>query len=289
MIILIGAIIVTASVLGGFVMAGGHVGALIHISEFIIIGGAAFGALVIMSPKKVFLDMVKKSLRCLKGAPYNRQAYEELLKALYELFLLGRRNGMIALEDHVMNPETSSIFTKYPSFLGNHHALEFLCDGLRPIIDGKLKPDQLRLLLETELNSMEEEHHAPVSVLVKTADAMPGFGIVAAVLGIVITMASIGGDPSEIGHKVAAALVGTFLGILLSYGYLNPLAVNMEFLNSAESAYARCIAASVIGFANGMAPIMAIEVARRGLNSEVRPSAEELEAMLKALNAPPKG
>src|SRR5262245_48530349 len=280
MIVIIGAFIVVASVIGGFVMGGGHVGALMHLSELIVIGGAALGALVIMSPKKVLVDMSKLVLATLKGAPHNKNAYEELLKALYELFMLGRRNGMIALEEHVMNPEASSIFQKYPTFLKNHHAVAFLCGGLRPIIDGKIKPDQLKVLMDVEMESMENEHHAPIGVLSKAADAMPGFGIVAAVLGIVITMAAISGPIEEIGHKVAAALVGTFLGIFLSYGFMNPLAVNMEFVCAAEMIYTRCIAASVISFANGMAPIMAIEVARRGMSSDVRPSADELETML---------
>ena len=166
--------------------------------------------------------------------------------------------------------------------------LNFLCNGLRPIIDGKIKPDQLKLLLEIELQAMEEERRKrPVGVLSKAADAMPGFGIVAAVLGIVITMASIAGPIEQIGEKVAAALVGTFLGIFLSYGFMNPLAVNMEFINQAEMTYVRCIAASVIGFANGMSPIMAVEVARRGLSSEVKPTSDDLEIMLKALNQAP--
>lgn len=289
MIIIIGAIIVTLSVLGGFMMAGGHVGALIQISEFIVIVGAAGGALIIMSPKKILTDIVRLSIGALKGSPFSRAAYDDLFKALYELFMLGRRNGMIALEDHVMSPQTSSIFTKYPGFLNNHHAVELLCGGLRPIIDGKVKPDQLKLLLETELEAMDEEHHKPVDVLTKTADAMPGFGIVAAVLGIVVTMGSIAGPIEEIGHHVAAALVGTFLGILISYGFLNPLAVNIAFVGSSEMSYFRCIATSVVGFANGMAPIMAVEVARRGLSSELKPSADELEAMLKSVNSPTPG
>lgn len=288
MIVLFGIFIVTASVLGGFKVAGGQVGVLIQVSEFIVIVGAALGALIIMSPKKILMDMVRQILGTLKGAQYGRIAYEELFKALYELFMLGRRNGMIALEEHVMNPTSSSIFSKYPAFLGNHHAVEILCNGLRPIIDGKVKPDQLKLLLEIELDSMEEEHHKPIDVLTKAADAMPGFGIVAAVLGIVITMGSINGPIEEIGHHVAAALVGTFLGILISYGYLNPLAVNMTFVGAAEMAYFRCISTSVIGFANGMAPIMAVEVARRGLTSDVKPSAEDLESMLKSVGSPGK-
>src|SRR6185369_12137671 len=283
MIIFVGAIIVFASVLGGFVMAGGHPGALIQFSEFIVICGAAGGALIIMSPKKVLVDMLHQITAALKGTPHNKSAYEELFKALYELFMLARRNGMIALEEHVTSPETSSVFGKYPAFSKNKDSLELLCGALRPIIDGKVKPDQLKMLLDIQIESMENEHHKPVSVLTKAADAMPGFGIVAAVLGIVVTMSSIAGPIEQIGHHVAAALVGTFLGILLSYGFLNPLAVNMEFIGEAELAYSRCIASSVVGFANGMAPIMAVEMARRGVESNLRPSADELEALLKGV------
>ena len=234
MIVIIGAIIVAASVIGGFLMAGGHVGTLMQFSEWVVICGSAGGALIIMSPRRVLVDLGRNLLQTLKGTPYDRDAYTELFKALYELFTLGRRNGMIALEDHISNPQSSSIFAKYPSFIKNEHAVELLCGGLRPIIDGKVKPDQLKLLLETELATIEEEHHKPVDVLTKAADAMPGFGIVAAVLGIVITMASISGPVELIGEHVAAALVGTFLGILVSYGYLGPLATNMEFIGAAE-------------------------------------------------------
>lgn len=283
MIVLIGAIIVTVCVIGGFMMGGGHIGALWHPNELVIIGGGAFGAMIIMAPKKILIDLLKGTLVTLKGTPHNRTAYEELLKVLYELFLLGRRNGMIALEEHVLDPKNSAIFKRYPGFSANHHAMEFLCGSLRPIIDGKIKPDQLRVLLDVELARAEEEHHAPISVLTKTGDAMPGFGIVAAVLGIVITMASISGPVEMIGEHVAAALVGTFLGILLAYGFLNPLATNMEFISAAEMDYTKCIAACVTGFASGMAPVTAVELGRRGLSSEMRPSADELEQMFKAL------
>jgi chemotaxis protein MotA len=281
MIIIIGALIVTASVFGGFMMGGGHPGTLVQISEFVVICGAAGGAMVIMSPWKVLMDLVKQILAALKGSPYKRSSYDELFKALYELFLLGRRNGMIALEEHVMNPQTSAIFTKYPSFVKNERAVLLLCDGLRPIIDGKVKPDQLRMLLETEIETMEDEHHKPVNVLTRVGDSMPGFGIVAAVLGIVITMGSISGPIEMIGHHVAAALVGTFLGVLLAYGFVNPLAVNLEFNGLSELCYFRCIATAITGFAGGMAPVMAIEMARRGLGEEVRPTAEELETLVK--------
>jgi chemotaxis protein MotA len=283
MIIVVGIVMVVVCVFGGFVIGGGHLLVLMHPNELLIIGGGALGALLIMSPRKVLMDIIKGLIICLKGAPHNRAAYEDLLKVLYELFLLGRRSGMIALEEHVLEPQNSSIFKKYPNFLNNQHAVEFLCGSLRPIIDGKIKPDQLRLLLDAELDQMETEHHAPVNVLTRTADAMPGFGIVAAVLGIIITMASISGPVEQIGVEVAAALVGTFLGILLAYGFLSPLAMNLEFNSTAEMDYTRCIAACVIGFAGGMAPVTAVELGRRGLSSEMRPSSEEMEAMFKSL------
>jgi len=285
MIIIVGAIIVTVCVFGGFIMEGGKMEVLMHafVNEVLIIAGGALGSMIIMAPKKILLDILKGLGGCLKGSPYNRAAYDDLLKVLYELFLLGRRNGMIALEEHVMEPAKSSVFKKYPRFANNPHAMEFLCGALRPIIDGKIKPDQLRLLLDVQMDRAESEHHAPVSVLQKTGDAMPGFGIVAAVLGIVITMASISGPVEMIGEHVAAALVGTFLGILLAYGFMGPLATNLEFFGAAELDYTRCIAACVTGFANGMAPVTAVELGRRGLSSEFRPSAEELEAMFKSL------
>src|SRR6267142_5331622 len=165
MLVILGAIIVAGSVLGGFIMAGGHPIHLIQMSEFVVIAGSALGALITMAPKKVIVDLIKQILATLKGAPYTKTAYEELFKALYELFMLGRRNGMIALEEHVTNPHGSSIFGKYPTVSRNHHAIEFLCSGLRPILDGKVKPDQLKTLMEIELEAMESEHHNPVSVL----------------------------------------------------------------------------------------------------------------------------
>jgi chemotaxis protein MotA len=288
MIIAIGFIVVVASVLGGFIMGGGHIAALMHPNEIIIIGGGALGAMIVMSPRKVLKDLVTGLIACLKGSPHSREGYDELLKLLYELFLLGRRNGMIALEEHVMEPQNSEIFKRYPLFSHNHHALEFLCGSLRPIIDGKIKPDQLRLLLDVEIDRMETDHHGPVNVLTKVGDAMPGFGIVAAVLGIVITMASIAGPVDQIGEHVAAALVGTFLGILIAYGFISPLATNMEFLGAAELDFTRCIAACVTGFAGGMAPVTAVELGRRGLSSELRPSADEMEQMFKSLKTAAK-
>jgi chemotaxis protein MotA len=285
MIILLGSLIVMASVAGGFMMAGGNFGTLMHLSELVIIAGAAFGAMLIMAPKKVLLDLIRQVANAFKGTPYGRKSYEELFMTLYELFLLGRRNGLIALEEHLVNPATSPIFQRYPRILRSKPALDFICGSLRPVIDGRVKPDQLRHLLETDLERMEDESHAPINVLNRTADAMPGFGIVAAVLGIVITMASIAGPIEKIGEKVAAALVGTFLGIFLGYGFMSPLAVNIEFNVLARLVYFHCISAAVVAFASGMAPGMAVEIARRALSEDLRPEADELENLLKTLNA----
>lgn len=283
MIILLGVIIVLGSVLGGFLMAGGNIGNLMHFSEWIIIGGAGLGSMVIMAPKKMLVTLFRQMSQAFRGVPYNRSDFEELFKALYELFVLGRRNGMVALEEHVLAPQNSAIFQRYPGFLRNKAALDFVCGGLKPIIDGRIKPDQLRHLMEVELDRMEEDDHAVVMVLMRTSDAMPGFGIVAAVLGIVNTMQAIAGPIETIGKKVAAALVGTFLGIFIAYGFLAPLAANMEFINASRLAYLRCIAECVGSFANGQAPLMAIEFGRRSLEADMCPGADELEEMLKGV------
>jgi len=285
MIVIVGCIVVITAVLTGFTWAGGHFAALIHPSEIVTIGGAALGSLIVMSPKKVLVDLVRGLVQCVKGTPYNRRAYEELFKALYDLFRLARREGLIVLESHLSRPEESPLFQKYPTILRNHHITEFLSGALTPLIEGTVRPEQLPALLQAELNVIEEEHHAPLGVLSKTADALPGFGIVAAVLGIVITMGSIDGPVEEIGEKVGAALVGTFLGILMSYGFFAPLAVRMEFLGAAELAFFRTIATSIQGFANDLPPKVAVEQACRGVVSEMRPNRAELDELFAAVEA----
>jgi chemotaxis protein MotA len=285
MITIVGFVVVLGCVIAGFSMAGGHVGALIHPSEFVTIGGASLGALLVMSPKKVLIDMVKGILSCFKGSPYGKRAYEELLKLLYDVFRLARREGLVGLDSHVSNPHESSIFKKYPGILKNHHVLDFICGALTAIVEGSTKPEQLPAMLEGEIKVMEEEHHGPLGVLQKTADALPGFGIVAAVLGIVVTMGAIDGPVEEIGEKVGAALVGTFLGILLSYGFFAPLTVRMEFLGTAESAFFRTAAVVIQGVANGAAPKVAIEQARRGMGTEYRLSREQLDQLFSEVDA----
>ncbi len=285
MIVIVGCIVVIAAVLTGFTWAGGHFAALIHPSEIVTIGGAALGSLIVMSPKKVLIDLVRGLVQCVKGTPYNQRAYEELFKALYDLFRLARREGLIVLESHLSRPEESALFQKYPAILRNHHIMEFISGALTPLIEGTVRPEQLPSLLEAELKVIEEEHHGPQGVLSKTADALPGFGIVAAVLGIVITMGAIDGPVEEVGEKVGAALVGTFLGILLSYGFFAPLAVRMEFLGAAELAFFRTIATAIQGFANDLPPKVAVEQACRGVMSEMRPSRAELDELFAAVEA----
>jgi chemotaxis protein MotA len=284
MLVIVGFIMVLGCVIAGFTIAGGNVGALIHPSEIITIGGASLGALVVMSPKKVLIDLAKGVMQCFKGSPYGKKAYEEMFSAMYELARLARRDGMLALESHLNDPHHSTIFNKYPSVAKNHHVVQFICGALGPLMDGSVTAEQLPLLMESELKALEEEHHGPISVLSKTADALPGFGIVAAVLGIVVTMGAIDGPVEEIGHKVGAALVGTFLGILLSYGFFAPLVVKMEFIGAAETAYFRTLSGIVQGFADQTPPKVAIEMARRGLASDVRPGQQQVESMLKALD-----
>jgi chemotaxis protein MotA len=285
MVVIIGFIIVIGCVLGGFTLSGGQVGALIHPAEILTIGGASLGALVVMSPVKVLKDLMKGILQSLKGTPFNRAAYEDMFKAMYELFRLARRSGFLALEPHLSNPHDSSIFQKYPKISGNHHVMEFICGLLTPVMDGSVSPQKLPELVEAELKAMEIEHHAPIGVLSKTADALPGFGIVAAVLGIVITMGAIDGPVEEIGHKVGAALVGTFLGILLSYGFFGPMATKLEFMGESEMAFFKAVAGTITGFVNDLPPKVAIELARRGVSSEMRPSQEEMEALFKSAEA----
>lgn len=285
MIVLVGFAVVIGAVLAGFMWAGGHVAALIHPSEMVTIGGAALGALIVMSPKKVLTDLVRGSLQCVKGTPYNNVAYQELFKLLYDMFRFARREGLAALDAHLSGPHESDIFQKYPVLLKNHHVTDFICGALSPIIEGSCKPDQLPGLLAAEIKVLDEEHHAPLGVLTKTADALPGFGIVAAVLGIVITMSAIDGPVEEVGHKVGAALVGTFLGILLSYGFFAPLSVRMEFLGAAELAYFRTIAAIICEFANDAPPKIAIERARRSVGSQFRPTREKLDELFAEVDA----
>ena len=231
--------------------------------------------------------MLHKVKDCVVGKTDGEKEFSDLLKLLYEVFMVGRRNGLIALEEHVMEPQKSSIFTRYPSVLKHKERMEFLCNGLKPVIDGKIKPDQLDELMTAELAAKAAEAEHPVHILQLVGDSLPGIGIVAAVLGIINTMASIAEGPEMVGQKVAAALTGTLLGIFVAYGFVNPVANRVKFNNAADEQFLKCIKQAVAAFAKGLAPLTAVEIARRSLDSNVQPGGSALEAALKAL-APAK-
>jgi len=280
MVIIIGFIIIMGGTLGGFVMEGGKPMSLIHYGEIVTILGMLFGCAIIMAPVSILQGISQGLMNILKGAPYKKEDYEDLFKMMYELFQLGRRNGMIALEEHVMNPDGSSLFKKYDKFYNNERAVDFFCDGLRPLVDGRLKPEQIGPLMDSGVKHIEHEKHAPVHVMHLVADSMPAFGIVAAVMGIIKTMDYL--DNTElVGKYIAAALSGTFLGIFISYGVVNPLAVNLHFYNDGEATYLKVIKASVVAFALGLPPLVACEIGRREIEHRFQPSAGDLETMLK--------
>lgn len=283
MLILIGGLIVFCSAMGGFMLAGGSPLVLAHVSEFVVILGVAAGVLIIASPGHVLKEIVHKAKECVIAKSAGKKEFFDLLKLLYEIFMVGRRNGLIALEEHVMEPEKSAIFQRYPSVLKHPERLEFLVNGLKPVIDGKIKPDQLEELMTAEIDAKSEEWDHPVHVLQLVGDSLPGIGIVAAVLGIINTMAAIAEGPEKVGERVAAALTGTFLGVYFAYGFVNPLANRIKFNNASDLLILRCIMQAVAGFAKGLAPLTAVEIARRSLDSAVQPGAAELEAALKAL------
>jgi chemotaxis protein MotA len=287
MLILIGSLIVIASTLGGFMLAGGSPLLLLHASEFVVILGVATGVLVIASPGHVLKEIMQKVKVCITGKSANEKDFTEVLKLLYEIFMIGRRNGLIALEEHIMDPQKSSIFQRYPTVLKHSERLEFICNGLKPVVDGKIKPDQLEDLMTAELEAKSIEAEHPVHILHLVGDSLPGIGIVAAVLGIINTMAAIAEGPEKVGEKVAAALTGTLLGIFVAYGFVNPLANRVRFNNAADEQFLKCIMQAIAGFAKGLAPLTAVEVARRSLDSSVQPGAGDLELALKSL-APSK-
>lgn len=283
MLILVGALIVLASTLGGFMIAGGHPMVLLHVSEFVVILGVAAGVLVIASPGHILKEIVHKVKHAILGKSATQKDFSELLKLLYEIFMVGRRNGLIALEEHVMDPKSSAIFQRYAPVLHDPVRLEFLCNGLKPVIDGKIKPDQIDELMEAELDAKSIEAEHPVHMLQLVGDSLPGIGIVAAVLGIINTMASISAGPEKVGESVAAALTGTLLGIFVAYGFVNPLANRVKLNNASEEQFLKCIKQAIAGFAKGHAPLTAVEIARRSLDSNVQPASATFEAALKAL------
>lgn len=282
MITIVGILVVTGAIISGYLWEGGSMAALFQPAELVIIGGAAFGALLIANPPRTIKDLFVQILRVTKSGP-TKKDYVDLLVMLYELLTLARKDGLVALEAHVETPAKSAIIKKYPSFLSNHHAVSFMSDTMRLIISGAgVESHDLDSLMDVDLETHHEESSKPSRVLAITADALPGLGIVAAVLGIVITMQAIDGPPEEIGHKVAAALVGTFLGVLLSYGFVQPLAANLAAKSTERGRYFVALKQVLLAFHKGCLPAIAVEFARRSIFSDVRPGYAELEKACRA-------
>ncbi|MEW5995010.1 MAG: flagellar motor stator protein MotA, partial [Candidatus Zixiibacteriota bacterium] len=276
MFVFIGAAVVLGGVLTGFVLEGGEIMALNQPMELLIIGGAAVGSLLISTPLPV-IKGITKQLKGAIGGGLKKQDYLDLLVMMFEIFNVARRDGLIGLENHIEHPEESDIFKRYPKFLNNHEALAFFTDTMRVVIAGAVQPHDLEELMDEDIVTLHEEEARPSNALATIADALPGLGIVAAVLGVVITMAAIDGPPSEIGHKVAAALVGTFLGILGSYGFVGPLSMSLKHRINDTKQYLTCMKHAMLAFHKGVAGVIAVEFARRSLFAEVRPGFTELE------------
>jgi len=283
LLIIIGIIIVLGCVLGGFLLIDGPLLVLLQPSEFIVIGGAVIGSMIAANPVKMLMTLAQKVPAALEGSPYNKASFTELLRLQYEIFVNGKKGGLLSVEEDVNNPSASSIFTKYPKFLSNHHAVEFFCDAMKMLVNGAAEPEELEIALDLELETHHAENAIAPGILQRASDALPGLGIVAAVLGIVVTMQHLDGPPEELGHHVAAALVGTFLGLLLSYGMIAPIATNLENMANDEAKYFECMKTGILAFANGAAPGTAVEFARKILFSADRPSSTELEPQLREI------
>lgn len=278
---IIGIIVVLASVLGGFILSGGQFMALVHPFEIMIIGGAALGAFLQANPGSMFMQVFKKSLKMF-GSRFSHTYYLEVLKLIYEILNKSRREGMMAIESDIEEPAASPIFSKYPSVLKDERMTAYICDYLRIMSSGNMAPHELEGLFDMEIASLKEELEHPAHAVAKVADGMPAMGIVAAVLGIVITMSVLAeADNAEIGEKVGTALVGTFLGILASYGFFGPLSGSLEHDAKEEVNVYEAIKAGLVASASGMPPSLAVEFARKTLYPAHRPSFSELEQAMR--------
>ena len=281
MLVIVGYIVILGAVFGGFALGGGHLGSLLQPVELIMIGGAAMGAFFVSNSGKVIKGTLKALPSVLKGSKYTKGLYLELLSLLYDVLAKVRKEGLMSVESDVDNPEQSPIFSKYPRILADHHATEFLTDYLRLMVGGNLNAFEIENLMDVEIDTHHHEGEIPVGAIAKLADGMPAFGIVAAVMGVVHTMESVGLPPAQLGRLIAAALVGTFLGILLSYGFVGPLATLLEHKLNESTKMLQCIKVTLLASLNGYAPQVAVEFGRKVLYSTERPSFTELESEVK--------
>ena len=281
MFIIIGALVVLVSLVVGFIMAGGHLAVLFQPSEFITIGGAAIGSLLISASIDDLKNIIAAVPKAITHKQHSKEDNLSLLKTLYELFLVAQRDGLLAIEKHIENPEESEVLKQDEKLIHNTTAITFLCDTLKVMLSGGVPPHEVEALMDIEIQTYKTETHPTHALISKLGDAFPALGIVAAVLGIIVTMGSINDGAEAVGHHVAAALVGTFLGVLLSYGFVGPLATNIEHMIDGEIRYLETIKECVISYAKGNPPIVSVEVGRRTLNSNSRPTFSELENYLR--------
>lgn len=281
MLVIIGYVVVSASVFGGFALAGGHLAALFQPLELLMIGGAAVGAFLVGNTGKSIKATLAALPQVFKGAKYTKETYMELMALMYELLGKIRKEGLMSIEGDVEKPEESPVFAKYPKILADHHVVEFLTDYLRIMVSGNLNAMEIENLMDIEIETHHHEALAPAHTVAKMGDAMPAFGIVAAVMGVVHTMESVGIPPAELGILIAHALVGTFLGILLAYGFVGPLGAVLEQKAEESSKMFQAIKVVLLANLNGYAPAMAVEFGRKVLISTDRPGFLELEEHVK--------
>ena len=285
---IIGILVVIGAVLGGFLMEKGEIGVLLQPSELITIGGAAIGTLLLANPMHVLKGIGSGLVGSFVQTKFPRQRYLDTLKMLFDLFTKARKEGLVAIESDIEEADQSPLFKRSPVFLQDHMVRNFVCDTMRMAITGGVSTFDVDQLMELDLEVHQHSAEEPTHALMTVADALPGLGIVAAVLGIVVTMGALGGPPAEIGRKVAAALVGTFLGILLCYGFIGPLASSMSKRNGDEHGFYQVLRVVMLSFIKGMSPILAVEMGRRAIPAHVRPSFDEVEKVCRAkAEAPP--
>jgi chemotaxis protein MotA len=280
-LVIVGYLVVLASVFGGFALAGGHMAALFQPVELLMIGGGAGGAFLVGNNSKAVKATLKTLPTVLKGSKYTRALYMDMMSLLYELLTKIRKEGLMSVESDVDSPENSPLFTKYPAVMADHHIIEFLTDYLRLMVSGSMNAFEIENLMDNEIETHHHEGEVPAHVIAKLGDGMPAFGIVAAVMGVVHTMESVGLPPAELGILIAHALVGTFLGILLAYGFVGPLAGLLEQKLHESTKMFQCVKVTLLASINGYAPAIAVEFGRKVLFSTERPSFSELEEHVK--------
>jgi len=281
LLVILGYIVVCASVFGGFALAGGHLAALFQPIELLMIGGAALGAFLVGNNNKAIKATLAALPSLFKGSRYTKELYMELMSLLFEVLSKVRKEGLMSIEGDIDKPEESPLFSKYPAVLADHHVIEFMTDYLRLMVSGNMDAFQIENLMDNEIETHHHEGAVPAHVIAKVGDGLPAFGIVAAVMGVVHTMESVGIPPSELGMLIAHALVGTFLGILLAYGFVGPLAGLLEQKLEESSKMFQCVKVTLLASLNGYAPALAVEFGRKVLFSTERPTFNELEEHIK--------